>query len=69
MAQCNNTDRAHRLGNQEVKRIVAPHTIILRDSLKKITFLFSVALDSAELEVQIPGEGWEKLLGLFHQEK
>ena len=37
-----------RLGNQEVKRIVAPHTIILRDPLKKITFLFSVALDSAD---------------------
>lgn len=40
MAQCNNPDRAHRLGNQEVKRIVAPHTIILRDPLKKNYFYF-----------------------------
>ena len=41
MAQCNNPDRANRLGNQEVKRIVAPHTTILRDPLKNKLLFFS----------------------------
>ena len=36
MAWYNNPDRAHRLGNQEVEKSVTPHTIILRDPLKKI---------------------------------